>query len=275
MERMTVKSLLVAAAISVGLAAQAPTDLFEKAPPDVDAALRERVRLFYQAHVDGKFRLADTVVHEDSKDAYFAAEKTQYKGFEIIRINYSDNFTRARVVTAVVTEFAMPGFRSTEARVPLTTLWKLDQGQWWWYVEPGRGRETPFGEMKPGPGTDANHPFAMLGKMPTIDEIRSQVSVDKTEVRLGTEDAVIVRNRMPGPVQLELDWPANQGFEARLERRELNGGEETKVVFRATADKGETRSLEARLRVMPINRVIPIRVTLSGSVEVLTGPRRN
>ena len=37
--------------------------------------------LFYQAHVDGKFRLADTVVHEDSKDAFFVADKNQYKSF--------------------------------------------------------------------------------------------------------------------------------------------------------------------------------------------------
>jgi hypothetical protein len=261
--------------MAAALAAQSPKDLFEKAPPDVDAALRERVRLFYQAHVDGKFRLADTVVHEDSKDAYFAAEKTQYKSFEIIRINYSDNFTRARVVTAVVTDFAMPGFRTSEARVPLTTLWKLDQGQWWWYVEPNRGRETPFGEMKPGPGNESNHPFAMLGKMPSIDEIRSQVSVDKDEVRLGTEDEVIVRNRMPGPVQLELEWSPGQGFEARLERSELKGGEEAKIVFRATATGGGTRSLEVRLRVMPINRVIPIRVTLTSGAEAPAGLRRN
>lgn len=258
--------LVLVAAAATALAAQSPADLFEKAPPDVDAALRERVRLFYQAHVDGKFRLADTVVHEDSKDAYFAAEKTQYKSFEIIRINYSDNFTRARVVTAVVTDFAMPGFRSTEARVPLTTLWKLDQGQWWWYVEPGRGRQTPFGEMKPGPGSDSNHPFAMLGKMPSLDEIRSQVAVDKTEVRLGSEDAVVVTNRMPGPVQLELEWPPNQGFEARLERKELKGGETAKIVFRATGGEGPARVAEARLRVMPINRVIPIRVTVEEAV---------
>lgn len=260
---MTWKLALLGALVAAALGAQNPADLFAKAPPDVDAALRERVRLFYQAHVDGKFRLADTVVHEDSKDAYFAAEKTRYKSFEIIRINYSDNFTKARVVTAVVTDFAIPGFRSTEARVPLTTLWKLDQGQWWWYVEPNRGHETPFGEMKPGPGGDPNHPFTMLGKMPSLDEIRSQVTVDKTEVRLGIEDEVVVTNRMPGPVQLELDWPPNQGFEARLERSELKGGETAKIVFRAAAAaEGPTRVLEAQLRVLPVNRVILIRVTV-------------
>ena len=52
------------------LLAQSPEELFEKAPPHVDQTLRERVKIFYQAHVDGKFRVADTVVHEDSKDAF-------------------------------------------------------------------------------------------------------------------------------------------------------------------------------------------------------------
>ena len=41
------------------LAAQPASDLLEKAPPHIDKLLRERVRFFYQAHVDGKFRLAD------------------------------------------------------------------------------------------------------------------------------------------------------------------------------------------------------------------------
>lgn len=259
--------LLMMAVLAAGLEAQAPAQLFEKAPPDVDAALRERVRLFYQAHVDGKFRLADTVVHEDSKDAYFAAEKTRYKGFEIIRINYSENFTRAQVVTAVVTDFAMPGFPSAEARVPVTTLWKLDGGEWWWYVEPpGQGRQTPFGTMKPGEGPGADHPLALLRKMPTAEEIQGQVGVDKTEVRLGPGDAgeVVVTNRMPGPVTLELELPAQAGFEAKLERADLKANEQTRILFRAPAPAG-TGASELRLRVLPVNRVISIRVLTGGA----------
>jgi hypothetical protein len=259
---------LVAVVLFAGwLHGQAPAELFEKAPPDVDAALRERVRLFYQAHVDGKFRLADTVVHEDSKDAYFAAEKTRYKGFEIIRINYSENFTRAQVVTAVVTDFAMPGFPSAEARVPVTTFWKLDGGQWWWYVEPpGQGRQTPFGTMKPGEGPGADHPLALLRKMPTAEEIQGQVGVDRTEVRLAPGDAgeVVVTNRMPGPVSLELELPAQAGFEAKLERADLKANEQTRILFRAPASAA-TGASELRLRVLPVNRVISIRVLTGGA----------
>ena len=52
-----------------------PTDIFEKAPPEVDNALRERVSKFFQAHVDGKFRLAEEVIAEDSKDFFYNMEK--------------------------------------------------------------------------------------------------------------------------------------------------------------------------------------------------------
>lgn len=264
---MVLTPLLTLVLCAAALQAQAPAALFDKAPPDVDAALRERVRLFYQAHVDGKFRLADTVVHEDSKDAYFAAEKSRYKGFEIIRINYSENFTRAQVVTAVVTDFAMPGFPSAEARVPVTTLWKLDGGEWWWYVEPpGQGRQTPFGTMKPGEGPGADNPFALLRKMPSAEEIQGQVGVDRTEVRLnpGGAGEVVVTNRMPGPVTLELELPAQAGFEAKLERADLKANEQTRILFRAPAPAG-TGAGEVRLRVLPVNRVIPIRVLIGGS----------
>ena len=55
--------------------AQEAGNIFEKAPPEVDEALRARITRFYQAFIDGKFRLADALVADDSKDVFFAAEK--------------------------------------------------------------------------------------------------------------------------------------------------------------------------------------------------------
>src|SRR5688572_11257827 len=78
-----------------------PTDIFQKAPPYVDEALRSRVSEFLQAHVDGKFRLANEIVAEDSKDMYFAMEKHRYLSFEIVRIDYTNDFTRATVLATV------------------------------------------------------------------------------------------------------------------------------------------------------------------------------
>ena len=85
-----------------------PTDVFEKAPPQVDEALRQNVAKFYQAHVDGKFRNAEAVIAEDSKDTFYNLEKQRYFSFEIVRINYSENFTKAAVVTGVEVEWRTP-----------------------------------------------------------------------------------------------------------------------------------------------------------------------
>ncbi|MGC8794691.1 MAG: hypothetical protein ACP5U2_15005, partial [Bryobacteraceae bacterium] len=144
--------LLVALTAALCAQAQTAAELFEKAPPEVDQALRERVKFFYQCHVEGKFRQADQVVAEDSKDAFFAAEKPRYRGFEIVRIVYSDNFTRARVVVAVDTDFMAPGIGRIPVKAPLTSLWKLENGQWWWYVDRNAGKQTPFGPMRAGEG---------------------------------------------------------------------------------------------------------------------------
>ena len=71
-------AILLTSVSLVTAAAQDPADLFRKAPPEVDDALRQRVTAFYQAHVDGKFRAADQFVAEDSKDAFFEAPKRRY-----------------------------------------------------------------------------------------------------------------------------------------------------------------------------------------------------
>src|SRR5579885_1559929 len=77
--------------------AQDSSELFDKAPPPIDEALRARVHDFYQAHVSGKFREAFKLVADDSADVFFAAAKQQYKECDTARINYSENFTKALV----------------------------------------------------------------------------------------------------------------------------------------------------------------------------------
>ena len=92
-----------------GLAAfgQNASDVFDKAPPAIDEALRARVGKFYRAFVAGKFKQAYLLVADDSQDKFFELSKDEYKSFEIIKINYSENFTKAAVVTAVEERMAV------------------------------------------------------------------------------------------------------------------------------------------------------------------------
>lgn len=259
---------------SAWLCGQTAAELFEKAPPEVDEALRARVRFFFQSHVDGKFRQADQVVAEDSKDAFFAADKTRYRGFEIMRIIYADNFTKARVAVAVDTDFTAPGIGKIPVKVPLTTSWKLEEGQWWWYVDPDAGRQSPFGPMKAGPGGGSS-PFSFPApdKPGQAAAMLHQVTVDKTEVRLSSyeaaSDQVTVTNKLPGAVTLVLDYNGFPGFQAGLERQELKANESTRLLLRIQPrDASPKPTTMVTLRVEPTGQRIPIQVSFAVPPEL-------
>src|SRR6516164_2005091 len=140
--------------------AQAPADLFNKPPADVDRALRARISEFYQDHVDGKFRQADSLVAEETKDFYFASNKPKYLSFEIQRIDYSEGFTRAKATVLCEQYVMIPGFTDKPMKVPTPSTWKLVDGEWYWYIDPDSLNETPFGKMKAGPG-DSSGPRSL------------------------------------------------------------------------------------------------------------------
>jgi hypothetical protein len=98
---MHFRVLALAASCVSAFAQTAPTDVFQKAPPHIDEALRAQVTGFLQAHVDGKFRAALKYIAEDSQDFYFEMEKRRYLSYEIGKIDYSENFTKALVLAVV------------------------------------------------------------------------------------------------------------------------------------------------------------------------------
>lgn len=247
-----------------GLWAQTPGDFFEKAPPDVDEALRDRITKFYQAHVDKKFRQADQYVAEDTKDFYYEANKPAYLGFEIERITYSDHFTKAKAIVKCKMRVMIPGFSENPMMVPIPSTWKVENGQWFWYVDQKLGRETPFGVMKPGPGPSSGGGIPSLASGPTVESVRNSVRADKKSVQLsaktGSSDQVTISSKLPGNASLQLDAPQTTGLDIVLDRTELKAGEQAKVTFRS--DPQPARVLQVSVRVMPINQVIPITVSI-------------
>jgi hypothetical protein len=261
---------------------QGTPTLFQKAPPDVDSKLRTRISGFYQAHVDGKFRLADGFVHEDSKDTFFAAEKARFKTFKIISINYEANYTRAKVVVEVPWELLMPGFGKMDGVPrPIGSTWKLDAGEWWWYVEPFdpcKGVETPFGVMhkveckdgKPvNPASDGSGgTIADLYRQNavTLKGLQSKVTASADSVLISShrksESEVVIRSNFDGPVTLSLELNASYpGFEAKLDRDKLEPGESTLVRLRYDPPSPTLNpDFVCGVRVMPMNHLIPIAV---------------
>ena len=93
MLRMTLAALVCTAAL-----AQNASEIFNKPPEKVDEALRARITEFYQDHLAGKFREAESLVAEDTKDFFYNTNKPRYLGFSIQKIEYSDHFTKAKAM---------------------------------------------------------------------------------------------------------------------------------------------------------------------------------
>jgi hypothetical protein len=121
--------------------------------------------------------------------------------------------------------------------------------------------------MKPGEDT-REEVLAKLNSMPSAEAIRRQVALNKSEVILSgyepASDEIEVANGMPGEISLELTVPEMAGLEVKLDRSKLAGGERAKIHFQYhPPNKLAKDPLQATLRVLPIQRVIPIRVSFT------------
>lgn len=258
---MIPRILLPALALPV-LFAQNPADLFEKAPPEVDKALRERIAQFYQYHVEGKFRQAEQLVAEDTKDYFYTANKPKYLSFEIVRIEYSEEFTKAKATILCETIILAPGFTDKPVKVPVPSRWKLVDGQWFWYVDPEAMNMTPFGRMKPGTGSGATAATPPLPRGQEVQSVLTGVRADKTSVLLAEgPQEVTLSNGMPGHIDLEVAGARIPGVQVKLDRTALGPGE--KAV--ATVAPGKGAKLPATpvvvtIRVVQTGQLIPIQV---------------
>lgn len=267
------KSVLAIAAICAAAMAQpTPTDVFQKAPPQVEKALRERVAAFLQCHVDGKFRNALEYVAEESKDYYFEMEKRRYLSFEIVKIEYSDDFTKAKVLSTIELEWR-PSARFPGSRVkpPHQMAWRVENGQWYWYVANPDQWETPFGTMKFPSKSTENGPIAAVvaeirNRVDNPEAILSQVKASKQAVTLqafkASSDAVEITNNLSGQVTLEVETTALPGLHVKLDKAALNTGETAKLAIDYHPSSKQTPPpADVRVRVLPVGIVVNIAVS--------------
>src|SRR5258706_6272045 len=134
------------ALFATALLAQNPDNPFERPPAGVDEALRARMSQFYQLHVTGEYRKAESLVSEETKDWFYEHNKPKYLSFEIRSIMYSENFTKAKATVICEQIIPLPGFAGKPMKVPGASDWKLVDGQWYWYVPLEAMRSFPFGK---------------------------------------------------------------------------------------------------------------------------------
>jgi hypothetical protein len=238
----------------------------EKPPAGVDEALQARVAKFYQAHVDGKFRSAETLVAEDSKDYFFEMEKQRYLSFQPSQITYSENFTKAKAITMVKVEWRVPRMGTMIVNPPMTTYWKLEKGEWCWYRFQEKTVQTPFGVVTIPDDKDAQvHSRVGEFKKVTPAELVNQVRVNKSAVSLSSfqeaSDEVIVANNLPGQVTVDVQFAPMEGLKITVDKTPVKTGETAKVLFDYkpvnSVPKG---AITATIVVQPLNQRFPITV---------------
>ena len=260
MYRIALPLLLLFAAL-----AGAQDNPFNKPPADVDAALRARIKQFYDYHVQGQFRKADALVAEDTKDYYFNGGKPKYLSYEISRIDYSDNFTKAKAVIICEMYIVMPGFADKPVKMPTPSAWKLENGEWYWYVDQQTIHDSPFGTMKAGPDLKPGQtvPLAALGLTNidmSADFLFKQVRLNKNEVSIaaGESAEVLITNSAPGAMDLSVK-ALSAGVEAKLEKTRLQSNE-TGVLKIGTTKQAQPGVVN--LVVEQTGQIIPIQVNL-------------
>ncbi len=248
-------------------AAQTATNPFDKAPANVEQALRSRVSEFYQDHIESKFRKAEPLVAEDSKDAFYAANKPVLDSFKIGPIYYSDNFKKAKVTVVgkmMINFIGMPAPQMTD--VPFPSYWKLERGKWCWYASTDRNPVTPFGKVQPGSKAASGTPTDPAAAFTRMDlaTIAKSIEVDRKAIKLprttGAEESVSITNHLAGTIQLAFDAPSYPGLEVKLDKTELKQGEKA-VVSIKTAEEKNFLTRVVRVLVNPINQVVDIQVS--------------
>ena len=93
---------------------------FQKAPPGVEEALHARVSEYYTLFGQSKFRQAEALVTEESKDAFYTMNKSRHMGFTISGVTFADDVKSARVLVTLMMIMPMMEASPFPSPSPLT-----------------------------------------------------------------------------------------------------------------------------------------------------------
>jgi hypothetical protein len=235
-------------------------------PGEAEKALRDRVQQFYQLQVEKKYRQAEAFIANDTKDLFYASGKPDLAGFSIVKVVMKDGGTRAEVTVKGKVSMFIMGQGMVPMDLPTTGTWKIEDGQWVWYVDPAAGVTTPFGNMKPAAApAEPSVAGDVSQKIKNFDvkAISNSVTLDTSNVVLASDQssaAATITNGMPGPVELMLLANPIKGFAIDLDKTQLKAGEVAKVVFTRKGSAGEA-SGHASVLVSPLDLRLEIQFT--------------
>ena len=235
---------------------------------EAEKALRERVQQFYQLQTDEKYRQAESMVADDTKDDYYVSRKPKIKGFTIEKIEMSPDLMAAKVLIKARVLVLMMGAGAQVFEMPTPTTWKLEDGEWRWYITAEAKVSTPFGKINTNadkggttPRTKGEAPGGV--EHPDLGALQGQISIDTTSVELTRnkrDQTVTITNGLPGPLDLRVDPHAEKiaGLSVKADKTHLESGQAGMIQFHLTGDKKLSDMVE--IIAFPLNKVFDIQV---------------
>jgi hypothetical protein len=261
--------LLLLSLLAFLLPAQTPSQNLDKPPQDVDEALRARIRQFYDFHVAARYRQAEQLIAEESKDDFYVLSKPELKSYKIGVIEYSENFTKAKVVIVGAMPVLLPMAAGKIMDMPFASYWKIENGLWCWYYNKVAAMRTPFGDAKPNEDVHADKaPPAPPDPQQMLARLQSALRIDRTHVDLapGKPQEIHVTNTLPGPASLSVMCPnkplEQTGVSAKFDKKDLKGNESA-VLSLSVDPSTRPGVLPLQIMVVPTNQVLDLTVTIT------------
>ncbi|MEP7354276.1 MAG: hypothetical protein ABI824_13700 [Acidobacteriota bacterium] len=288
---------IVGGLLGVPASAQAPNLLKDtpllssEAPPEVVSALRTRVTEFFQLCQDKSFRKTLAYVADDTQDEWFAGGKMDIQKFGITDIHFAPGFTKATVLLDVARTMVVQVDKYVVS-LPMSTTWKVEDGQWMWYHDASLDQKTPMTGLMAVPTNLPKNDAPMIhqdadGTVKLPDNfadpnviaaagqaILSKGGLDKSTAKLSltgpSEDRVVFHNSQPGFIDLELAGiPQIPGLTITMDKKQLGPNENSVVRFSynppaKSADGSPVQApfaFDAKVVMQPFERVLPVRVT--------------
>ncbi len=237
------------------------------APPRAraEAQLRARVDSFYKLAVDHKFREMEAMVAPESRDDYYAGDKLNILDFKIQAIQWTEPAKKANVtmVSKVLTRHIRTGDQIDE--VPYASHWELLKGNWYWYIPRVSRRVTAFGQMHTDPEKAAQSHMdlkEMIQKGPDMAALMKGLQPEATSMVLdqepGASASVVLKNTLPGTIELGLAAPVGAGFTSTLSSETLKAGEQATLTVRSI--RGDKRDASVGIQVRPTGQDVVIEV---------------
>ncbi len=241
---------------------------FQKAPPGVEEALRARVSEYYTYFQESKFRQAEAVVTEESKDAFYTMNKARHMGFSIRGVTFSDDVKSARVLVTLM--MFMPMMGSKPLPFPVSTQWRLVDGEWYAHIplaRPGDIVQTPFGPKKIVEPVFAPRTPIETAPRPDLKSVGRMYRIDRNALEFATSapepvhETISIKNRSRGELTLRQISKPIKGLKIELTPESIPAGEEGLLTFTyEPAVRQLRRTLRVRFVVEPIAQRFAVKV---------------